>query len=66
MPKRQEASKNFLISEAVFKGFKVTEGKTGWLVHVPARKRHPANVQGDFKTQERAWMAAASLAQEFD
>jgi hypothetical protein len=64
--KRREVSKDFLIGEAVLKGFKVTEGKTGWLVHVPARKRHAANVQGDFTSKERAWMAAASLAMEFE
>lgn len=51
-----------LIQEAQRKGFTVTEGDTGWLVHVPARPRHPANAQGDFKTSDRAWMAAALLA----
>lgn len=54
-----------LILEAQRKGFQVSEGEGGWLVHVPARKRHPANVQGTFKTSDRAWMAAASLASDF-
>jgi hypothetical protein len=49
-------------------GFSVTpnEDGTGWLMHVPARPRYPANTQGDFKTSDRAWMAAASLAQEWN
>jgi hypothetical protein len=55
-----------LILRAQRSGFQVSEGETGWLVHVPARPRHPANTQGDFKSSDRAWMAAASLALEFD
>ena len=53
-----------LIGHAQRMGFSVTpnEDETGWLVHVPARPRHPANTQGDFKTSDRAWMAAAALA----
>jgi hypothetical protein len=60
-----------MVSELILKaqraGFSVSENEegTGWLMHVPARPRHPANTQGDFKTSERAWMAAASLALEF-
>jgi hypothetical protein len=51
-----------LILAAQRKGFQVSEGTEGWLVHVPAKRRHPANTQGTFKTSDRAWMAAASLA----
>jgi hypothetical protein len=47
---------------AARKGYRVTEGKTGWLVHVPAKSRRPANTQGDFKSERSAWLAAASLA----
>jgi hypothetical protein len=49
-------------------GFSVTpnEDGTGWLMHVPARPRYPANTQGDFKTSDRAWMAAASLVMEWN
>lgn len=53
-----------VILEAQRKGFTVSEGDTGWLIHCPARPRYPANTQGDFKTAERAWMAAASLAMQ--
>jgi hypothetical protein len=46
-------------------GFQVSESDDGgWLVHVPARPRRPANTQGDFKSCDRAWMAAAALALE--
>lgn len=54
-----------LILDAQRKGFRVEQGGTGWLVHVPAKPRCPANTQGDFKTSDRAWMAAAALALEF-
>ena len=58
-------AKTKLILTAQRIGFGVSEGEDGWLVHVPARPRHPANVQGSFKSSERAWMAAASLAMEW-
>jgi hypothetical protein len=51
-------------SIAMRAGFKVSERNGAWVIHVPARKRHPANVQGDFKSADRAWLAAASLAME--
>jgi hypothetical protein len=54
-----------LILAAQRDGFHVVEAPENpgwWQIHVPARPRHPANVQGDFKTSDRAWMAAASLA----
>ncbi len=54
-----------LILAAQRKGFTVEQTDDGWCVHVPARLRHPANVQGSFKDSMRAWMAAASLAEEF-
>ncbi len=61
--KIDERSKLILAAQRM--GFGVSEGDDGWLVHVPARPRHPANVQGSFKSSERAWMAAASLAMEW-
>lgn len=45
-------------------GFKVSERDGAWFIHVPKRKRQPANVQGEFKSADRAWLAAASLAME--
>jgi len=51
-----------LILAAQRKGFRVEQGETGWLVHVPSRFRHAENTQGDFKDSTRAWLAAASLA----
>lgn len=56
-----------LIGEAIRKGFSVTpnDDDTGWLVACPAKPRLPAHTQGDFKTADRAWMAAASLASEW-
>lgn len=66
MTKSETLSREALIADAMAKGFKVSERKEGgWIVHVPNRKGHPANVQGDFKSKDRAWMIAASLAQEF-
>ena len=51
-----------LIIDAQRKGFGVVENEdnTGWLVKLPAKPRSPAHTQGDFKTSDRAWMAAAS------
>lgn len=63
---RQSSSYTDLLSAAKQKGFTVipNEDDTGWLVVVPQRPRVPQHTQGDFKTPERAWMAAASLAME--
>lgn len=55
-----------LILEAQRKGFQVLQSDDGndWLVSVPAKPRYPANVQGSFKTSDRAWSVAALLAME--
>jgi hypothetical protein len=60
-----ECKRTALILDAQRKGFHVSDDSDGWWVHVPARPRYPANVQGTFKTSDRAWMAAASLAAEW-
>ena len=54
-----------LILSAQRKGFGVAEGEGGWVVHCPAKPRLPAHVQHSFKSSDRAWMAAASLAEEW-
>lgn len=42
-------------------GFHVFEEDGLWWLTVPARPRHPENVQGSWKTADRAWCAAASI-----
>jgi hypothetical protein len=56
-----------LILAAQRKGFGVVqcEEGTGWLVSLPARPRLPAHTQGSFKTSDRAWSVAASIAMEY-
>lgn len=56
-----------LIAEAQRKGFSIlqTDDGNGWLVSVPAKPRVPANIQGEFKTHERAWAAACLIAREY-
>lgn len=56
------------INAATREGFKVwhsTEEETrGWWVTSPKRPRRPSEDHGTFKTEERAWFAAASMAGE--
>lgn len=54
-----------LILTAQRKGFGVVDSEDGWVVHCPAKPRLPAHVQGSFKSSDRAWMVAASLAEEW-
>lgn len=56
-----------LTLDAQRKGFSVCENAegNGWLVCVPARPRLPAHTQGDFKTSDRAWVAACAIAAEY-
>jgi hypothetical protein len=56
-----------LILAAQRKGFRVipNEDETGWLVACPRKPRLPAHTQGEFKTSDRAWSIAASLALEW-
>lgn len=56
-----------LIGEATRKGFQVVSNAedTGYLVSVPARPRHPANLQGEFPNTERAWSAACLIARDY-
>ena len=68
MPERNpRETVGYFTDIAAQRGFKVSERVDGgWVIHVPARKQHPANVQGDFKSERSAWLAAASLALETD
>lgn len=61
------ADRMLLIAEAQRKGFSVVpdEENGGWLIEVPAKPRTPANLQGTFKTHERAWSAACLISQEY-
>lgn len=53
------------MTRAMRAGFGVSEDFAGWwYVHIPARPRRPKEIQGAFKSADRAWMAAASLAME--
>lgn len=66
MTKAPAMTKQDFINDAKSKGFKVLKRPDGgWVIHVPQRKNHKANVQGDFVSEDRAWMAAASIAQDF-
>lgn len=47
-------------------GFSVFCKDDWWWVRVPTRPRRPANNQGAFKDETRAWLAAASLALQDD
>jgi hypothetical protein len=62
-----ECKRTQLILDAQRKGFGVVENEdaTGWLVTCPAKLRMPAHTQGEFKSSDRAWMAAAGLAREW-
>lgn len=55
-----------LILTAQRAGFTVTRDDDAgdWWVTTPARPRRPSETLGSYKTSERAWMAAAMLAQE--
>jgi hypothetical protein len=52
---------------ALDKGFRVehSDEYDGWVILVPRKPRLPAHVQGSFKTADRAWVAAASLAKDW-
>lgn len=53
-----------LILNAQRMGYGVSQSEEGgWLVHVPPRPRLPAHTLGDYTTSDRAWSAAAVLAQ---
>jgi hypothetical protein len=62
----QKASKDQLILNAQRAGFQVTPNEEGnaWLVITPRASRRPSQTLGDFTSPERAWMAAALLAQQ--
>jgi len=64
---QQNEKRVALILAAQRKGFGVVENEegTGWLVSLPARPRLPAHTQGEFKTSDRAWSVACSLALEY-
>jgi hypothetical protein len=53
--------------QALDKGFRVDHDEElgGWVIRLPRKPRVPAHTQGSFKTSERAWMAAASLAKDY-
>jgi len=55
-----------LILNAQRAGFQVTPNEEGdaWLVITPRASRKPSQTLGDYKTAERAWMAAALLSQQ--
>lgn len=61
------APRLLLIGEAVRKGFQVVsnEENTGYLVSVPSRLRHPANLQGEFSNTDRAWSAACLISRDY-
>ncbi len=62
-----DAELHALIQAARDDGYRVApapENAGWWQVHVPARPRAPANVQGDYKSEERAWVGAAALAKD--
>jgi hypothetical protein len=53
--------------QAIDKGFRVEESEElgGWVIRLPRKPRVPAHTQGSFKSSDRAWMAAASLAKDY-
>jgi hypothetical protein len=52
--------------EAQQAGFHVElNERKAWSIITPARPRRPSETLGDYKTSERAWMAAALTAKEF-
>ena len=55
-----------LALEAQRAGFKVEPNeRDAWSIITPARPRRPSETLGDYKSAERAWMAAALTAREY-
>ena len=60
------ATRAELTLEAQRAGFQVTPNEKGnaWLVITPRASRRPSQTLGDYASADRAWSAAAMLAQQ--
>lgn len=58
---KSHADMRMLTLAAQRAGFHVFEEEGLWWLRVPKRPRHPENVQGSWRTSERAWRAAAVI-----